>query len=202
MLKNKKILSLLIILLLATTGVIVYYIFSNKIEVDKDGGVTTKKDVIVNQEVSYEKDGNLFKFVKNRLNRTVGIEVNYNIDDKAEFTDFLGQKMTMAPFLINMLCGLFNQGSFDPESLKEASKSADTEKSKNLTEDDQFKNALDGYKVADFKIEFKDKESGDDIAACQSNQKGFENIKFTTTRDYSGYGSFLGSKIGILEEKK
>ncbi len=187
---------------LLVVGGIAYYIFSNKIEVDKEGGVLTKKDAIVTQQTSYEKDGTLFKFAKNRISKTASVEMQYGIPDKDEFTDFMGEKITIAPFLINMLCGTFNNAFFDPEKLHEATDSANKDKAKNLTEDSQFKSSLEGYKVTDFKLEFKDKESNEQIASCQSTQKGFENIKFATVRDYSGYGSFLGQKIGVVTENK
>lgn len=195
--KNKKFTLLIpIVLLLIIVGGIVYYVFSNRIEVDKEGGVTTKKDTVVTQEVTYEKDGTVFKFTKNRVSKTATVEMKYGISDKDEFTDFLGSKVTMAPFFINLLCGSLNRAFFDPESLNEATEGAD--KAKNLTEDNQFKSALEGYRVSDFKIEFMDKESNEQIATCQSSQKGFENIKFIVTRDYSAYGSFLGHKIGVI----
>lgn len=198
---NKKIvIPILVVLLLAITGGIFYYIFSNKVEVDKEGGVLTKKDAVVAQEVSYEKDGTLFKFTKNRVTKTASIGIQYSLSDKDEFGDFMGTKVTMAPFMINLLCGTLNQAFYDPQKAVETSK--DASQAAKLTEDSEFKNALEGYKVTDFKMEFKDKESSESIATCQSSQKGFENIKFTTVRDYSGYGSFFGQKIGVIPENE
>jgi len=192
----------LVALALLIAGGIAYYIFSNRVELDKEGGILVKKDAIITQQVSYEKDGILFKFTKNRITKTASMDMVYSLADKDEFTDFMGSKLTTAPFLINFLCGTLNTGFFDPEKLKEASDSASTDKIKDPTEDNQFKNYLEGYKVSDFKIEFKDKESNEQIATCQSNKKGFENIKFVTIRDYSGYDSFFGQKIGVTQEDK
>lgn len=201
--KNKKIaLSLPIILLLVLAGGIVYYILSNKVEVDDEGGVLTKKDAVVAQEVSYEKDGTLFKFTKNRLSKTANVEMTYSIADDEEFTDFLGTEVTMTPFFINLLCSIVNTSLFDPESLEESSDENQEEDVENVTEDAEFKNALEGYSVTEFKIGFKDKETDEQIATCQSNQKGFENIKFNATRDYSEYSSFFGHQIGVIPDNE
>jgi hypothetical protein len=195
---------LIVAVALLLVGGIAYYIFSNKVEVDKEGGVLTKKDAIITQQTSYEKDGTLFKFTKNRISKTANVEMQYGISDKDEFTDFMGEKITIAPFLINFLCATLNTAFYDPESLKDATSSAQAneDKAKNITEDSQFKSSLEGYKITDFKLEFKDKESNEQIASCQSYQKGFGNIKFVTVRDYSGYSSFLGQKIGVVTENK
>ena len=195
---NKKI-ALPILLLVVIAGGIIFYIFSNKVEVDKEGGVTTKKDAVVTQEVSYEKDGTTFKFTKNRLTKSANIEMQYGIPDKDEYGDFLGNKVTMAPFLINLLCSTLNQAFYDPQKPQEASQ--DASQAAKLTEDSEFKSALEGYKVTDFKMEFKDKETNEFIATCQSSQKGFENIKFTVVRDYSGVDSFFGQKIGAPQNE-
>ncbi|SRR6266568_1230932 len=197
---NKKITipTAIVILLVVIGGA--YFIFSNRISVDKQGGVTLKKDDIVTQETSYVKDGNLFKFTKNRITKTATFDMVYTLADKDEFSDFMGTKVTTAPFLINLLCGTLNQSFFDPAALKAAmaSSSADTSKAGSVTDDNQFKNALTGYKVTDFSLDFKDKAG--QIATCQSSQKGFENIKFTVVRDYSAYNSFLGQKIGVVQK--
>jgi hypothetical protein len=196
--KMKITIPVIIIIVLALIGG-AYYIFSNRIEVDKQGGITLKKDDIVTQETSYEKDGNLFRFTKNRITKTASFDMVYNLADKDEFSDFMGTKITTVPFLVNFLCGTLNQAFFDPEALKAAiaSNSADTTKATNITDDNQFKNALAGYKVSEFSLDFKDKAG--QIATCQSTQKGFENIKFTVVRDFSSYDSFLGQKIGVVK---
>lgn len=196
--KTKITLPIAIVILLVIIGG-AYLIFSNKIEIDKQGGVTLKKDDIVTQETSYIKDGNLFKFTKNRITKTATFDMVYTLADKDEFSDFMGTKVTTAPFLINLLCGTLNKSFFDPAALQaaSASSSADTSKASNVTDDNQFKNALTGYKVTEFSLDFKDKAG--EIASCQSNQKGFENIKFTVVRDYSAYNSFLGQKIGVVK---
>lgn len=194
---NKKI-TLPIMLLIILAGGIGYYVFTNKVEVDKEGGVTTKKDALVAQEVSYEKDGTVFKFTKNRVNRTALINMQYPIADKDEYSDFMGTQVTMAPFMVNLLCGMLNQAFYDPQALQKASK--DASQAAKITEDSEFKNALEGYKVAEFKIDFKDKETNEPIASCQSGQKGFENIKFTVVRDYSKVASFFGQQIGVVQK--
>lgn len=186
---------MLLIIVAASIG---YYIFTSRVEVDKEGGVTTNKDALVAQEVSYEKDGNVFKFTKNRVNRTAIINVQYPLADKDEYSDFMGSQLTMAPFMINMLCGVLNQAFYEPEKLQEASK--DASQAASITEDNEFKNALEGYRISEFRIGFNDKETNEPIASCQSSQKGFENIKFTTTRDYSDKPSFFGQQIGVIPE--
>ncbi len=196
--KTKITLPIVIVILLAIIGG-AYLIFSNRISVDKQGGVTLKKDDIVTQETSYIKDGNLFKFTKNRITKTATFDMVYTLADKDEFSDFMGTKVTTVPFLINFLCGTLNQAFFDPEALKAtlASSSADTTKVSAVTDDNQFKNTLAGYKVSQFSLDFKDKAG--QIATCQSNQKGFENMKFTVVRDFSAYDSFFGQKIGVVQ---
>lgn len=194
---NKKI-TLPVMLLVIVAAGIGYYVFTSKVEVDKEGGVTTKKDALVAQEVSYEKDGTVFKFTKNRVNRTAIISMIYPLADKDEYSDFMGTQVTMAPFMVNLLCGMLNQAFYDPEALQEASK--DASQAAKITEDSEFKNALEGYRVSEFKIDFKDKETNEPIASCQSSQKGFENIKFTAVRDYSKVGSFFGQQIGVMQK--
>lgn len=196
-LTNKKT-ALPVMLLIIIAAGIGYYVLTSKVEVDKEGGVTTKKDAIVAQEVSYEKDGTVFKFTKNRVNRTAIINMQYPMADKDEYGDFMGSQVTMAPFMVNLLCGMLNQAFYDPEALQEASK--DASQAAKITEDSEFKSALEGYKVSEFKIDFKDKETNEPIASCQSNQKGFENIKFTVTRDYSDTPSFFNQQIGVVQK--
>lgn len=167
---NKKVtLFVAIILVVLIIAGIIFYIFSNKVAVDKEGGILTQKDAVVTQEVSYEKDGTLFKFSKNRLTKTATVEMEYGLTDSDEYTDFLGEQVTMAPFFINLFCGVFNQAMFDPEALEELSE--DEEEAKNITEDQQFKNALEGYKISQFRIQYKDSESDENIASCESTQK-------------------------------
>lgn len=196
-LTNKKI-TLPVMLLIIVAAGIGYYVFTSRVEVDKEGGVTTKKDALVAQEVSYEKDGTVFKFTKNRVNRTAIISMLYPLADKDEYGDFMGSQVTMAPFMINLLCGMLNQAFYDPQALQEASK--DASQAAKITEDDEFKKALEGYKVSQFKIDFTDKETNESIASCQSNQKGFESIKFTVVRDYSKVASFFGQQIGVVQK--
>lgn len=193
---NKKI-TIPLLIALFILGTIGYYVFSSKVEVDTEGGVTTKKDALVAQEVSYEKDGTVFRFTKNRVSKTAGIDIQYGLADKDEFSDFLGSKVTTAPFMINLLCGALNQAFFDPEKARQDLQ--DASEAANLTEDSEFKNALEGYTVTGFRMEFKDKESNETIASCQSRQKGFESITFTASRDYSQYDSFFGQKIGVMQ---
>jgi hypothetical protein len=194
---NKKITLPIVFALIIVAGIL-YYIFSNKVEVDKEGGVTTKKDALVIQEVSYEKDGTVFKFTKNRMNRTAIVNMRYALSDTDEFGDFMGSKVTMAPFMINYLCSVINQAFYEPQALQNDTK--DASQAAKLTDDSEFKNALGGYTVSEFKIDFVDKESSEAIASCQSARKGFENIKFTAVRDYSKYDSFFGQKIGVAEK--
>lgn len=200
--KIKITLPIAIVVLLALIGG-AYYILSNRIEIDKQGGITMKKDDIVTQQTSYEKDGNVFTFTKNRITKTASVSMVYTLADKDQFSDFMGTKVTTAPFLINFLCGTLNQAFFDPEALKaaEASSSADATNPKDVTNDDQFKNALAGYKVTQYSIDFKDKTTNGQIAICQSTQKGFEYIKFTVVKDYSAYDSFFGQKIGVQQSQ-
>src|SRR5579864_3454136 len=101
--KMKTILPIAIIIVLAVIGG-AYFFFSNRISVDKQGGVTLKKDDIVTQQTSYVKDGNLFTFTKNRITKTATFAMVYTLADKDEFSDFMGTKVTTAPFLINFLC--------------------------------------------------------------------------------------------------
>lgn len=197
---SKKTLSpLLFIILILFLGGIIYYIFSYKVVVDEEGGVLTQQDAVVTQETSYEKEGNVFKFKKNRVTKTAEVEISFGISDDDEFVDFFGEKVTMMPFFINLTCGIINTGFFDPEGLEKWDVDQ-VENTKNLTENNDFKNALEGYRVSSFKLEYKNKESGQLIATCQSNQMGFENINFVAYRDYSEYGSFLGHKIGEIPE--
>ncbi len=197
---SKKTLSLaFFIFLILVIGGIAYYIFSNKVVIDEEGGVLTQQDAVITQETSYEKDGNVFKFKKNKVTKTAELEISYGISNEDEFVDFFGEKVTMMPFFINLTCGIINTGFFDPERLEEWDNDQ-VEDVEALTENNDFKNALEGYKVSSFKLEYKNSESGDLIATCQSNQKGFENINFVTYRDYSEYGSFLGHKIGEIPE--
>lgn len=195
---TKKKATLPLMLLIIVAAGIGYYVLTSRVEVDKEGGVTTKKDALVAQEVSYEKDGNVFKFTKNRVNRTAIINMQYPLADKDEYSDFMGSQVTMTPFMVNMLCGLLNQAFYEPEKLQEATK--ESSQAASITEDDEFKNALDGYRVSEFRINFKDKETSEPIASCQSSQKGFENIKFTVTRDYSDTPSFFNQQIGVVQK--
>jgi hypothetical protein len=197
--KKKITIPTAIVILLALIGG-AYYIFSNRISVDKQGGVTVKKDEIVTQELSYIKDGNLFKFTKNRITKTAKFSMVYTFAEKDEFLDFMGTKVTSVPFTINLFCGTLNQAFFDTEALKAAmaSSSADTTKASSVTDDNQFKNTLAGYKVTEFILDFKDKSG--QIATCQSTQKGFENMKFTVVRDYSSTASFFRQKIGVVSK--
>lgn len=200
---NKKIiLPLGIVIMVLLLGGIAYSVLSRQVTVDEEGGVTTKKDTVVTQEASYVKDGNTFKFTKNRVTRTAEVDVEYGIADSEEYVDFLGEQVTMAPFFVNLICSTFNAALFDPESLKEASESAATEdQPDDVTQDEEFKNALEGYKVANFQMNFVDAESKEKIADCESSQKGFESIKFAAHRDYTQTSSMFGHQIGVLPKE-
>lgn len=171
---------------------------TKKVTVDEDGGVTTQQDSLVVQETTYEKDQTKFLFRKNRVNKTAEVEMTHAVADEDEFTDFMGDKVTMAPFLINMFCGMMNQAFYNPdyaESVSEDSKEAID----NLKNDSEIQNNLADYTVTNYKLSFVDAETQEGIATCQAQEKGFENISFDVQRDYSEYGSFMGMEIGKVE---
>lgn len=193
--KNNKLIIILIVIILLGVGAFAYSILTAQTTIDKDGGVTTKKDAIIIQEISYGKDGMHFTFTKNRLTKTADVAIIYGIVDKDEYMDFLGENVTNAPFTVNLLCGLLNQAFFDPEGLQAAT---EEEQGKNPTQDKKFKENLGDYKVKQFTMQFIDQESKEKIATCKSTQKGFDNIAFSADRDYTGVSSMFGHQIGFI----
>lgn len=197
--KKNNIIILSVILIFLVLGGASYLLSSRN--VDDDGGVLTKDEKLVTQDVSYEKDGTLFKFHKNRVTKTADIEMEYALADDEEYSDWFGEQITSAPFMINLLCGTFNTALFDPESLEEETSEA-SDSAENVTEDQQFKNALEGYTVNKFNISFFDKETKEQIATCASQEKGFDSITFDAKRDYSGMDSLFGHQIGVIPEEE
>jgi uncharacterized protein (DUF849 family) len=171
---------------------------SKQISVDDEGGVTTQQDSLVIQETTYEKDQTKFLFRKNRVTKTAEVEMTHAVTDADEYSEFFGEQMTTAPFLINMICGIMNQAFYNPDyaqTLAEDNKEAVD----NLKNDSEIKNALADYTVSNYKLNFIDAENQQAIASCQATQLGFENIQFSVQRDYSEHASFMGIEIGKTE---
>lgn len=172
---------------------------NRQISVDEEGGVTTKQDTLIVEETTYEKDQTKFVFRKNRVNKTAEVAMTHAVTDSDEFSEFMGEQVTTAPFLINMFCSIMNQAFYDPDSLATATDSADTSVGSEFKNDSELKQNLAEYTVTNYQLNFVDAETQEPIASCQATEKGFENIKFDVQRDYSGYGSFFGMEIGKVE---
>jgi hypothetical protein len=159
--------------------------------------VAISSDKIVTDDVSYIKDNSEFKISRNKLTKNAQVEVGWKIKDDEEYIDWIGGKVTAAPFLINYACALFTASVYDPESLKDLK----TENQQQPAEQDaELKNHLQGYTTNNLKINFLDAETSENIATCESTQAGSQNIKFTVNRTYDGMGSMFGSKIGVYEQ--
>ncbi|MBD3365900.1 DUF4352 domain-containing protein [candidate division WWE3 bacterium] len=181
------------VLLLGTA----WLIFRPKAQIDEEGGTRTKKEKIVTDEISYEKGDTKVTVVRNKVTKSADISTDLPVADDDEYTEFLGETVTTAPFLVNLTCSAFNEGFFAEESnLSEDQK----EIVENFKEGEDYESYLSGYSIEHFTINFNDEETGEKIAKCSSNKAGFENIAFEVFRDYSEYGSFLGMKIGEIPE--
>ncbi|MBP9758986.1 hypothetical protein KBD45_04790 [Candidatus Dojkabacteria bacterium] len=162
-----------------------------------DGSITTKENKITNETVTYNKDNLSYVINKNLITKTADLKIAMTFTDKEEYTEFLGTQVTMAPFMINMMCNMMNKGFFDPESLND-----DRGDNEQTVKDPELTNYLEGYKINKYQIDFIDKETTESIASCESSKKGWENISFIVNKDYGSEPTLFGSKIGVIVEEK
>lgn len=152
-------------------------------EVHKSGGLVS--------ESLYFNEGDMEgKIIKNKLTQTATIDINSYINDSIEYVDFLGERITGAPFLINYFCVLFATAFFDETALQELQKEG------NITTEGDEQISLEGYTVKSASTSFYDKETNEKIATCVSTGSEWDDIKFETYRDYSNVGSIFDAEIG------
>lgn len=161
-----------------------------------ENGVKATDNKIITDDVSYiEKDSEI-TIHRNKITKAATIDMTYKIKNEDEYGDFFGTKMTMVPMLFNLTCSAFTAGIFEP---KPSAQSTSTDETK---VDDKMKSYLTGYTPKKISIKFIDAEDGQDIAYCESEQAGSQNIKVKITRDYKNVASFLGVKMGDFNTKK
>jgi hypothetical protein len=161
-----------------------------------ENGVKTTDNKIVTDDVSYiEKDSEI-TIHRNKITKTATIDITYKIKNEDEYSDFLGTKVTMVPMLFNLTCSALTTGIFQPEQTAQATSTDGTKV------DEKMKNYLTGYTPKKLSLNFIDAEDNQNIASCESEQAGNQNIKVNITRDYKDVGSFMGVKIGNFNAEK
>lgn len=128
----------------------------------------------------------------NKLTKKAEVDFVIYLNDTEEWVEFFGENVTAAPFMVNTMCGILAVAFFNESALKEMSQSG------NITTEQgpSVLSFLEGYKVTQSKILFKDKETGENIAECIAVGPRWEDITFKAYRDYSGYPSLFGMEIG------
>jgi len=132
------------------------------------------------------------EIVKNKLWKTAEIKIKMSLNDSTEYADFMGEQSAMAPFMINMVCGLFTSIFFNQTALEELRERG------NMSIDSAEENPLKGYTITKSTVEFNDYETKEKIADCVASRAGWDNIKFNAYRTYNA--SFFGAQIGELSE--
>ncbi len=168
---------------------------TKKVEQTEDGTKITE-DKIVTDDVSYVTDDTEVTIRRNKVTKQASIEMVYKIKDEDEYDDFMGEQMTMVPFLVNTSCSLFTTAIFDPEAF------AEWEEDEKAQKDDQMDSYLEGYTTNKITIKFVDAENNEKIANCESTKAGLENIKFDIFKDYSDVSSLFGIKIGEYDDEE
>gem|GEM_PF-2245055 len=191
----KKIAIIASVVILILVIVVVIFYSRTKIKKTDDGGVSITNEKLMSDDVSYVTDVSEVTIHRNKVTKKADVDMKYKIKDQDEYTEALGQKSTMVPFLVNATCSMLTTAVFEPEKLSQLS---DADKSK---EDDQMNNYLKGYTPTGFKLSFLDAETSENIASCESSQAGNNNIKFQVFRDYNNVGSILNAKIGVFDNQ-
>jgi len=162
-----------------------------------ESGLKITDNKILTDNVSYVDGDSEITIHRNKAIKKASVSMNYKIKDEDEYGDFLGQKMTFTPFLINITCAMFNTAIFNPEALEETRENDDSE-----INDNKMNSYLEGYETNKISINFIDAEDNKPIASCESVQAGNENINFDISRDYSEIGSMFGAEIGKYENQE
>lgn len=129
------------------------------------------------------------KVIKNKLSKTASIELKMFFSDDEEYFDIFGEKSTMVPTSVNLMCGLFSKAYFGNES--ENNELTKMDKENNLVK------LLEGYTVNKYEISFRDNETKEEIAKCVGNGAEWSDIKFYVYRDYSNVSSYMNQEIGV-----
>lgn len=178
----------IVIICLIIGGIFLFGI-PKKIE-EKEGGTTYKQEGLITESLYFDDSDMDGKIMKNKLTKTATVEINQYIDDETEYMDFLGEKVTGVPFIVNIGCGLFGLAFFNQSAL------ADLQEEGNMTSEDNQQISLEDYTVKSASIIFLDKETNEKIAECTSTGPTWDDINFKAYRDYSDVGSFFGAEIG------
>ena len=157
-------------------------------------GTTTTNNKLITDDITYSTDDSDVTIRRNKITKVASIEMTYKIKDDEEYTDFMDEKVTMVPYLVNMTCSLFNSAIFDPKSL-EGLTNGEQQKT-----DDKMDNYLVGYTTNKITMTFVDAETAEKIVTCESTKSGTENIHFDIFKDYSSVSSFFGVKMGVYEK--
>lgn len=158
--------------------------------VKEEKGIITDKIIFKDEHASGE-------ISKNKLTKTATIGMTWFINDTDEWVNFIGEKVTIVPFMVNLACGLFTVAFFNETALKELQESGNMS-----IGEEKERSSLEGYKVTKASLVFKDKETNEKIADCTATGPRWEDISFNAYRDYSGMSSFFGMEIGKLPEEE
>lgn len=149
---------------------------------------------IITDKLKFGDDKTSGEIIKNKITKTAEVKMSMSLNDSEEYTEFFGEQLSMAPFTINMACGLFAVAFFNQSAL------AELQEGGNLTIEAEEENPLDGYKVTKSYLEFIDFEEKTKIADCTATGPSWDNIRFNAYRKYES--SFFGMQIGELPEEE
>ena len=159
----------------------------------KTGDYIKEKGIIIDK-LRFKDEHSSGEILKNKLTKTAEVKITMSLNDSDEYPEFFGENISLAPFLINVACGLFSVAFFNESIL------AELQKEGNLTIDTKEERPLEGYTVIKSYLEFTDFEEKKKIADCTTTGPAWENIKFNVYREYNS--TFFGVKIGELPEEE
>lgn len=149
---------------------------------------------LFSDKISFEDEGMSGEIIKDRITKKAEIKLEMSFTDEEEFIDEMGEIITSVPMTVNMLCGGLARAYFLTEH--------EEDEIFQLEQDSDMAKLLEGYEVNRFEMLFRNRDSNENIARCESSSAEWEEIKFTTYRDYSNVNSFFGAVIGEKMEEE
>lgn len=187
---NKKILIGIVGLIVV---LVIGFVIMNNLKTNENSEDYQEKKGVLTDTITFgEGDSFYGEIKKHKTSKTAEVEALFALNDTEEVTDFMGEKMYMAPVMVNMVCNVMNMAIFAPEDFDALNEEGDAQ------EDSDMWDKLEGYEVTRLVITFIDKEDKTQIAKCASTGK--DSMEYVAYREYDPEKSFFGAEIGVFEE--
>lgn len=174
----------------------------SQVEIEEDKGFFVDKVTITSGDNDVSGEVKKYKATK-----TAEIEMRMTIADEDETADPFfegGDRIDMAPMLINMMCKFYAMGVFDEEAFQQWKAEWNEEYGSGDSSGQEEESIRDIYKLEDYTVTkttivFEDDETGERIAKCVATGAEREDVKFTVDREYEH--PFFGVSIGEYKEE-